>query len=126
MPGTRNRGTTRLTDEQIRERIGHMVEQPSKTGYLTSAVFALSVLALALSGAFPPAFKDVGAWAAKVLWVINLIWTLVAAFGWKSPLTDWESKHLSEKQQHRHSRLGTIWFRVWKGGYLVLVSIGCD
>jgi len=120
--GTR-RPKESLTDEQIRERIGCMLERPNKTGHLTAAVFVVSFFTLPwLLCPSSSTFRSTGVWMAGVLWTLNLVWTLVAAFGWKT-LSPQELEQLSEEQRQRHFRLETIWFRVWKGGYLVLASV---
>jgi hypothetical protein len=122
MSGTGNKRKRQLTDTQIREKIGDMLAQPQKASDLTFAVFAMSFLALTLRFAVPPEFTETGGRWGLVLWITNLVWTLVAAFGWKTlPLE--ELKRLSKEQQRRHLRSETIWFHFWKGGYLALVSM---
>jgi hypothetical protein len=119
MAGTRSRRKGQLTDAQIREKIGDMLAQPPKASYLTAAVFAMSFLAVTLGF---PGFTETGGRWGLVLWITSLVWTLIAAFGWKTlPLE--ELKRLPKEQQHRHLRSETIWFDFWKGGYLAIVSM---
>jgi hypothetical protein len=109
----------KLTDEQIRERIGRMMCQPQKTSNLTFAIFAVSVLALLLY--FFMRLTSTGGYSALILWTINLVWALIAAVGWKTlPLE--RLKQLTKQQQHAHMGSETIWFHLWKGGYLTVVS----
>jgi hypothetical protein len=122
MTGTRSKRKKQLTDEQIWEKIGDMLAQPQKASDLTAAVFVMSFLAVTLRFAVPPGFTETGGRWGLILWITNLVWTLVATFGWKTlPLE--ELKRLSKEQQRRHLRSETIWFDFWKGGYLVIVSM---
>jgi fumarate reductase subunit D len=121
MAGTRSKRKGQLTDTQIRERIGDMLAQPPKASHLTAAVFVVSFLAVTLRFAVPPGFTETGGRWGLVLWITSLVWTLIAAFGWKTlPLE--ELKRLSKEQQRRHLRSETIWFDFWKGGYAAIVS----
>ena len=99
-----------------------MLAQPSKASYLIAGVLVISGLALTLPFAGPPEFAETGGRWALILWIINLVWILVAALGWKTlPLES--LKRLPKDQQQRHLRSETIWFHLWKGGYLALVSV---
>jgi hypothetical protein len=121
MTGTRGKRKDQLTDAQIWEKVGNMLGQPQKVSHLTAAPFLSSFLALTLGVAVPPTFKETGALCGKVIWIVGLIWTLMAALGWKR-LPPRELKRLPKEEQHQHYRLETIWFHFWKGGYLVQVS----
>jgi hypothetical protein len=78
MSGTGNKRKRQLTDTQIREKIGDMLAQPQKASDLTFAVFAMSFLAVTLGF---PGFTETGGRWGLVLWITNLVWTLVATFG---------------------------------------------
>lgn len=121
MSETESKRKKRLTDTQIQERIGNMLAHPQKAGHLTAAVFVISFLALTLRFAVPPGFTETGGRWGLILWITNLAWTLVATCGWKTLPPD-EFKRLSKEQQRRYLRSETIWFRFWKGGYVLLVS----
>jgi hypothetical protein len=117
MTGTRSKRREQFTDAQIRERIGNILGQPQKASHLTFALlFAFPFLAVTLSMAVPTGFKEMGAFWGKV------IWTLVAALGWKR-LSPSDLKRLPKEQQRRHLHQEMIWFHVWKAGTIVLVSI---
>ncbi len=122
MTGTRGKRKDQLTDAQIREKIGNMLGQPQKISHLTAALFVSSFLALTLGVAVPPTFKETGALCGKFIWIAGLIWTLIAALGWKR-LPPRELKRLSKEEQRQHYRLETSWFHFWKGGYLIQVSV---
>jgi hypothetical protein len=117
----RGKRKSRLTDAQIEERVGNMLSQPPKTSHLTSAVFVMTFLALTLRFAVPPGFTRRGGLWGLFLWIINLLWTLLAVVGWK-PLPAEGVNRVPKGDWRRQSRLETIWFHFWKGGYLLLVS----
>jgi hypothetical protein len=121
MAATGSRRSQRLTDVQVREKIASTVERPHKAGHLTAAAFVLTFLALTLRMAVPIRLKETAAFWATGLWIVGLIWTGIAALEWKtSPSRD--PRRDQKEQECQHHRMGMIWFHVWKGGYLLLVS----
>lgn len=121
MSGAKRKRKKLLTDEQIQERIGNTLEGPQKANYLTFAVFAIPFYALTLVVSVPAEFRKTAVAWALAHGIVNLIWTIVAGFGWRT-LPYWESKRLSKEERHHRLRLQTIWFRFWKGGFLLLFS----
>lgn len=121
MSGVRKRRKNLLTEEQIREKIGKMLGGSQKSSYLTFGVFAVSFLALTLIVSVPVEFRKASVAWALTCWIIHLIWTIVASFGWQT-LSDEKFEQLSKEDRVRHLRLRTIWFHFWKGGFLLLVS----
>jgi hypothetical protein len=111
-----------LTDEQMREKISDMLGGSQKSSYLTFAVFAISFLALTLIVSVPVKFRETAVTWALTCWVIHLVWTIVASFGWQT-LSDEEFKQLMKEDRIRYLRLRTIWFHCWKGIFLLFVSV---
>jgi hypothetical protein len=122
MSATGQKRTKLLTEKQIRSRIGNTLEGSQKTSNLTFAVFAVSFAALTLVVSAPAEFRQTAVIWALAHWIVNLIWTTVAGLGWRT-LPDEESEQLSKEERVRRLRLQTTWFRFWKGGYLLLVSV---
>lgn len=125
MRRTKGKHREQLTDAQIREVIGKILPVAStwKWEWLASGAFVISFLALSIYLAVYTglATKTGGRWGLA-LWIVYLVWMLVAAFGWKR-LPEEKLKYLSREQRHRHLRLATIWFFFWTGGYLALASM---
>jgi hypothetical protein len=122
MSKTRRKSRNRLTDEQIREEICTRLRLPEKVQYLIGGVLTISFFAVMLRFGVPPAFTDTGGRWALILWIINLVWTMLVAVGWDGISLE-DFKRLPKEQQQRLLRSNTIWFYLWKGGYLALVSI---
>ena len=108
---------------QIWERISNTLDVggAQKVSSLIFSVFAFSVMGFILVVSVPIKFKESAEAWALAHWIINLIWAVVAGFGWKT-LPDSESRQLSREERARRLRLQTIWFRFWKGGFLLLFS----
>ena len=122
MSKTDRRRKNLLTDEQMRDKISKMFEGSQKNSYLTFAVFAVSFLALTLIVSVPIEFRGASVTWVLICWIIHLIWTIVASFGWQT-LSDEEFEQLLKEDRIRHLRLRTIWFHFWKGGFLLLISV---
>lgn len=114
----------RLTDAEIREKIGNILGQHQKASYLIATLLLSFFLALtvSMSMSVPPTLTRPGVLWGKALGIAGVLWTLVAALGWKR-LSPQKLKRLPKEEQRRHYRSETMWFYFWKGGYLVQVSI---
>ncbi len=112
-----------LNDEQIREIIGSTLDVGGgqKASSLISSVLVFSVIGFVLAISSPTEFRKTAAAWALAHWIINFIWAVVAGLGWKT-LPDSESRQLSREERARRLRSETMWFRFWKGGFLLLVS----
>ena len=118
---SKSKHSVRLTDAQVRAKIRSIFDYRSKTSYLTAGILTMSFLALTMLLATPPGFRKTSTRWGIALWTVNLVWTLMAAFGWKElPFEQLKRLPPKNRQQHLHSQAG--WFHLWKAGYIQFVS----
>ena len=112
------------TYRQILERIGNIpegIQATQKIANLTFAVFASFIIGVILVVSVPIEFRETALAWAFAHWGANLVWAIVIGFGWRT-LTESESRQLSRKERAHRLRAQAMWFRLWKGGFLLLVS----
>lgn len=114
----------KLTDKEIRQNLEARLAVPFlKLSWMSASAFALPWL-LVLLPFTPPRSRNAG-YVALGLWLLNLGWSVLVYFAHQDQPPARLFKRLSQKEKLDWHRQNTIWFRLWKGGFLLFVSVTC-
>jgi hypothetical protein len=110
-----------LTKSEMEAHVRALIEAPPKRSHLSAALFVSSFAAVMIVIAFRRVNLVGGRIAAVSYWTASSAWTAVCGVCWKTSGPA-DAGALRKNPPLLSRRVETMWFRLWKGVYLGLLS----